>query len=87
MTRERQQEEFADVRFAIPESIRRAAQHAGVQPMTSLADMSRDASESNRLHIAFQHQVNAAIEQRIRSDPDYNAEKYPNTDKFFNEKE
>ena len=84
--RDRMQEEFADVRVALPETIRRAAQQAGAQPVTSMAELSADVSSNSTLCTAFQQEINETIRQRIANDPEYAPEKYPNTEKYFNSK-
>jgi len=85
MSRDRQQEEFADVRLALPETLRRSAQLVGARALTSADFLSRDAASDEQLCEAFRLEVSAIIRQRLADDPDYSAERFPNTEKYFKE--
>jgi hypothetical protein len=85
MSRDRQQEEFADVRLALPETLRRSAQLVGARALTSADFLSRDAASDEQLCEAFRLEVSAIVRRRLADDPDYSAERFPNTEKYFKE--
>jgi len=83
MSRDHQPEEFTDLRIALPETLRRSAQRVGATALTTTDLLSRDAANDQQLCEAFRQEVSTAIRQRIADDPEYSADKFPNTDKFF----
>jgi hypothetical protein len=84
MTRHRHREEFDEFAVIIPEVINRAAERAGVRPITSENQIHRDVLDSTQLCAAFQQQLNENIHQRLSTDSDYIHHKYPSIEKFFN---
>ena len=49
MNRDRQREEFADLRTVLPNAIQRAAQQAGVVPTSSMSEISQEVANNPRL--------------------------------------
>lgn len=86
MSHERQREELADFRVALPETVRRAAQQVNAQSVTSFSDLTDDMTANPQLHSAFQQEICDAIRRRLATDPDYSAQRFPNADKFFESK-
>ncbi len=82
----RPEEELSDLSNVIPEAVVRASSSAAVEPVTSIDDVVKEASENTSLHQAFQEQVVHAVRDRVRNDPDFVADKYPNAEKFFGKK-
>ena len=70
----------------VPETLRRAIQNAGVQPVTSMDTVMQEAKEESNLHRACEEQVKSAVRERLRRDPDYDPQRFPNAEKYFQKK-
>ncbi|XP_033643077.1 large proline-rich protein BAG6-like isoform X2 [Asterias rubens] len=70
----------------LPGTLRQAVQAVGAQPLTGVDALVRDAEASSSLYDACEEQVRSAVQERLRRDPDYDAQKFPNTDKYINKK-
>ncbi|XP_022099143.1 large proline-rich protein BAG6-like isoform X2 [Acanthaster planci] len=70
----------------VPDTLRRAIQGAGVQPLTSVQSLVQDAEGSSSLHEACEEQIRSAVQERLRRDPDYDPQRFPNTDKYIHKK-
>ena len=77
---------MGNLKSVVPEAIKKAAQSAGVEPITSHEEISRDVAANSALCSAFESQICDSVQERIEKDPDYNPDKYPKTEKFFNKK-
>ena len=82
----RSRTEMSSMTNVIPEALEQAIASVGVEPQTSVSALTQEASGDQSLHEAFEAQVCSAVNDRITRDKDYNAEKYPNTEKFFKKK-
>lgn len=83
MSERRPESELSDLRNIVPETLRRAVAAAGVEPRSSVDDLTQDASASASLHSAFEQQVCDSVRERINRDPDFTADKFPNAERFF----
>ena len=83
MASKQPESDLSDLANIVPETLRRAVAVAGVEPHTSIDEVTREAATSTSLHAAFERQVCDSVRARINRDPDYVPEKYPNTEKFF----
>ena len=75
-----------DTRPFVSNLLQRAIASAGVQPLTSEERLMNDVQTSSGLNDACDDQVKSAIRQRLRNDPDYDAQKFPKTDEYFHKK-
>ena len=70
----------------VPETLRRAIQTTGAQPLTSMDAVMQDAKDDSQLHEACEEQVRSAVRERLRRDPDYDAARFPNAEDYFQKK-
>ncbi|XP_038045449.1 large proline-rich protein BAG6-like isoform X2 [Patiria miniata] len=70
----------------IPNTLRRAVQAVGAQPLTSVQALVQDAEASSSLHEACEEQIRSALQERLRRDPDYDPQRFPHTDKYIHKK-
>ena len=75
--------ELGDLKSVVSESVKKAAQSAGVQPITSQEEIARDAASNSELCSSFEQHICDSVTRRLDKDPDYRPEKYPKTEKFF----
>lgn len=71
---------------ALSTSLRRAVATAAVEPISSLENLSNEVSDNTELQAAFQEQVSSVVTQRLETDTDYKAEKFPNTEDYYKKK-
>ncbi|XP_021365917.1 large proline-rich protein BAG6-like isoform X2 [Mizuhopecten yessoensis] len=74
---------FSNAEECVPLSLRRAVAAAGVEPISSLENLTSEASDNNELQHAFDEQVLSSIRDRLDSDSDYKPEQFPNTDRYY----
>ncbi|XP_069120760.1 large proline-rich protein BAG6-like isoform X1 [Argopecten irradians] len=74
---------FSNAGESVPLSLRRAVAAAGVQPISSMENMTSEASDNNELQHAFDEEVLSSIRDRLNSDSDYRPEQFPNTDRYY----
>ncbi|KAL4219644.1 Large proline-rich protein bag6 [Mactra antiquata] len=67
----------------LPNSIRRAVAAAAVEPISSLDNLSSEASSNSELQEAFQSQISNSITERLESDKDFKSERFPNSEEYF----
>ncbi|XP_071948445.1 large proline-rich protein BAG6-like isoform X2 [Antedon mediterranea] len=67
----------------LEESLSRAVSSAGVQPTTSLSALMQDVREDEQLQAACEDQVKNVLKQRIQKDTDYDATRFPSTEKYL----
>ncbi|KAK3087730.1 hypothetical protein FSP39_009769, partial [Pinctada imbricata] len=67
----------------IPESIKRAAAAARVEPISSLENLTNEAASNSELRDAYEAQVSDVIGQRLETDSDYRPERFPNSKEYF----
>ncbi len=77
--------ELSDVRSAVPQTLSRAAARVVSTATTSdLDDLARDAADDLDLCATFRDEVKVKVMRRLRGDPEYSPDKYPNTEEYFN---
>lgn len=67
----------------VRETLRRAVENSGLQPLGSLDSLLQEAESSSAIQSACDEQMKSALKQRMRSDPDYDPQRFPNTDKYL----
>ncbi|XP_048376028.2 large proline-rich protein BAG6-like isoform X3 [Stegostoma tigrinum] len=70
--------------LSLADAVGKAAKAVGVKPVTSTESLARDL-EKTEAQEAYRQQIQSDIQKRIREDPEYNAERFPNTHTAFEE--
>ncbi|KAJ8354521.1 hypothetical protein SKAU_G00220880 [Synaphobranchus kaupii] len=68
--------------LSLSEAVSRAAKSAGVGPATDPESLQAEL-ESDELQEAYAEQVKSDIKKRVREDPDFDTERFPNTQRAF----
>ncbi|GLD53108.1 large proline-rich protein BAG6-like isoform X1, partial [Lates japonicus] len=68
--------------LSLSDAVSQAARTAGVRPMTS-AEHLQDDLETEELKEAYAEQVKTDIKKRVREDPDFNSQQFPNAHRAF----
>lgn len=68
--------------LSLSDAVSQAARTAGVRPITS-AERLQDELETQELKEAYAEQVKADIKKRVRDDPDFNSQQFPNAHRAF----
>uniref|UniRef100_A0A4W6BPW8 BCL2-associated athanogene 6 n=1 Tax=Lates calcarifer TaxID=8187 RepID=A0A4W6BPW8_LATCA len=68
--------------LSLSDAVSQAARTAGVRPMTS-AEHLQDDLETHELKEAYAEQVKTDIKKRVREDPDFNSQQFPNAHRAF----
>ncbi|XP_039973119.1 large proline-rich protein BAG6 isoform X2 [Xiphias gladius] len=68
--------------LSLSDAVSQAARTAGVKPITS-AERLQDDLETQELKEAYAEQVKADIKKRVREDPDFNSQQFPNAHRAF----
>ncbi|KAK2829990.1 hypothetical protein Q5P01_017921 [Channa striata] len=68
--------------LSLSDAVSRAARVAGVLPVTAPNSLQGEL-EVPELQEAYTRQVKSDIKERLRDDPDYNAQRFPNTHRAF----
>ncbi|XP_061097567.1 large proline-rich protein BAG6 [Conger conger] len=68
--------------LSLSEAVSRAAKSAGVRPVTAPGSLQEEL-ESTELQEAYAEQVKSDIKNRVREDPDFDTERFPNTQRAF----
>ncbi|XP_067365854.1 large proline-rich protein BAG6 isoform X2 [Channa argus] len=68
--------------LSLSDAVNRAARVAGVLPVTAVNSLQGEL-EMPELQEAYTRQVKNDIKERLRDDPDYNAQRFPNTHRAF----
>ncbi|XP_056154160.1 large proline-rich protein BAG6 [Lampris incognitus] len=68
--------------MSLSDAVSRAARNAGVRPVTAPNTLQGEL-EMPELQEAYTEQVKRDIKERVRVDPDYNSERFPNTNRAF----
>ncbi|KAK3587184.1 hypothetical protein CHS0354_016880 [Potamilus streckersoni] len=66
----------------LPDSIRRAVAAAGVEPISSMENLTNEAAEDTELQNAFEEEVCSVVRDRLQDEPDYVPERFPNANDF-----
>lgn len=67
----------------IPDSIRRAVAAAGVEPISSMENLTNEVTENSELQSAFEDQISSTLSERLENDSDYRPERFPNSEEYF----
>lgn len=88
MTQDRPADNITTVEEFIPESLQRAVEAVGVQPISSLENLVTEARADERLHQAFEQQMRDTITDRLSTDVAATATegRYPKTKEYFTDK-
>ncbi|XP_060706975.1 large proline-rich protein BAG6-like isoform X2 [Hemiscyllium ocellatum] len=70
--------------LSLADAVGKAAKAVGVKPVTSVESLARDL-EKTEAQEAYRQQIQSDIQKRIREDPEYSAERFPNTHTAFEE--
>ncbi|XP_034467109.1 large proline-rich protein BAG6 isoform X3 [Hippoglossus hippoglossus] len=68
--------------LSLSDAVSQAARTAGVRPITS-AERLQDDLETQETKEAYAEQVKADIKKRVREDPDFNSQQFPNSHRAF----
>uniref|UniRef100_A0A3P8U7X2 BCL2-associated athanogene 6 n=1 Tax=Amphiprion percula TaxID=161767 RepID=A0A3P8U7X2_AMPPE len=68
--------------LSISDAVSQAARTAGVKPITS-GERLQDDLETQELKEAYAEQVKSDIKKRVREDPDFNSQQFPNAHRAF----
>jgi len=72
-----------DVPTVLPDLMRSAIQTAGAQPLSSLDAVVQSVAADTALHSVFRQQLRDSIRRRLRNDPDYSPDRFPNAHSYF----
>ncbi|XP_023665483.2 large proline-rich protein BAG6 isoform X2 [Paramormyrops kingsleyae] len=68
--------------LSLSEAVNRAARSAGVKPVTTPESLQGELDEPE-LQEAYAEQVKSDIKRRLREDPDFSSQRFPNTHRAF----
>uniref|UniRef100_A0A6Q2Y2Y3 BCL2-associated athanogene 6 n=1 Tax=Esox lucius TaxID=8010 RepID=A0A6Q2Y2Y3_ESOLU len=68
--------------LSLSDSVSRAARTAGVKPVTTPEHLQEELN-SHELQEAYSEQMKKDIKKRVREDPDFNTQQFPNTHRAF----
>ncbi|XP_062589985.1 large proline-rich protein BAG6-like isoform X2 [Saccostrea cucullata] len=77
--------DLANTPQSLTDQLTEAVRVAGVQPISSMENMRTEASTDTELQSAYDEQVHNAISHRVSHDTDYNKDRFPNTESYFND--
>lgn len=64
-------------------SLQRAVAAAGVEPISSLENLTSEIARDTELQAAFDDHVTNAVSQRLEGDSDYKSERFPHTEDYY----
>ncbi|XP_030053210.1 large proline-rich protein BAG6 isoform X2 [Microcaecilia unicolor] len=70
--------------LSLSEAVSKAAKAAGVKPVTSTESLTQDL-EDPEVQGSYTEQLRLDIQRRVREDPSYSAQRFPNTHRAFEE--
>ncbi|XP_043974320.1 large proline-rich protein BAG6 isoform X4 [Gambusia affinis] len=68
--------------LSLSDAVGQAARSAGVRPISSPEQLQADL-EAQEVKEAYSEQVKADVKKRVREDPDFNSQQFPNTHRAF----
>uniref|UniRef100_A0A3B3DUA8 BCL2-associated athanogene 6 n=1 Tax=Oryzias melastigma TaxID=30732 RepID=A0A3B3DUA8_ORYME len=68
--------------LSLSDAVNQAARTAGVRPITSTEQLQGDL-DSQEVKEAYSEQVKSDIKKRVREDPDFNSQQFPNAHRAF----
>ncbi|BFZ20486.1 hypothetical protein BsWGS_23524 [Bradybaena similaris] len=75
--------EMGNMLHYLPDSLKRAARTAGVEPCTHEDTVVQEAANNLDLQAELEREVTSALESRISSDQDYSSDRFPNAEEYF----
>ncbi|TFJ96388.1 Large proline-rich protein BAG6 [Platysternon megacephalum] len=69
-------------KLLLSEAVSRAAKAAGVQPLSGSESLSRELAEP-ALQEGYRQQLRADLQKRLREDPSFSPQRFPNADRAF----
>jgi hypothetical protein len=69
--------------FVFVDSVGNAVDAAGVDAVTGLETVTQVAGGDPEIQAAYREQVRLAVRENLASNPDFTAERFPNTAKYF----
>lgn len=79
--------DLANTTQSLTDHLNRAVHAAGIQPISSMDNLRTEASTDTELQSAYEEQIHNTISHRVCHDTDYNKDKFPNTETYFNKDE
>ncbi|XP_061164391.1 large proline-rich protein BAG6-like isoform X3 [Saccostrea echinata] len=76
--------DLANTPQSLTDQLTEAVRVAGVEPISSMENLRTEASTDTELQSAYEEQVHNAISHRVSHDTDYNKDRFPNTESYFN---
>lgn len=70
----------------VPELLRHAVAAAGVEPISSMDNMSSEARNNAELQSAFEDQISGTVADRLEKDSDFRAERFPKSEEYYHKK-
>lgn len=67
----------------ISAGVRHVIQNSGFQTTTPAEQIASQISSDVGLQSSYRESMNTSIKDRLRTDPNYDPKKYPNTEKYF----
>jgi len=68
---------------ALPDAMRRAVTAAGVEPISSMENMSSELSTDTELQEAFSSQVSSTLARRLQNDSDFKSDRFPHSSEYY----
>jgi hypothetical protein len=69
--------------FLFADSVGNAVDAAGVDAVTGLETVTQVAGSDPDIQAAYREQVRLAVRENLSNNPDFTAEQFPNTAKYF----
>ncbi|KAL5011504.1 hypothetical protein ScPMuIL_010055 [Solemya velum] len=85
MTQDRNQD-LSNPSEVVPELLRHAVAVAGVEPISSMENLSSEARNDRELQSAFEEQISGAVADRLEKDSDFRAERFPKSEEYYHKK-
>lgn len=76
-----------DVPTLVSEGVRRVVQSSGLtstNPNITIDEVSAAISTDTAVQSSYREAMKSSVQERLKNDPDYNAERFPNSSKYFN---
>lgn len=76
-----------DVPTLVSEGVRRVVQSSGLNstnPNITIDDVTAAISTDTAVQSSYREAMKSSVQERLKNDPDYNAERFPNSSKYFN---
>lgn len=76
----------ADVNALLSDGVRRALQNVGASSSnpSSVDEMTAAISSDPSAQLSYREALRSNIQERLKTDPDFTPDKFPNSSKYFN---